>query len=146
MSQTIEQALSKASFYSDNETYTLVHLPPSAVIAAAGVIAEINEPFCALVVDKDEVSLLIPTEALDDFGQRLPGHVTSTQAYRLITIDVALEPTLIGFMAHVTTALAQVGIPIFPYAAYSRDHIVVPAQHFDLAIATLERLKTQAKG
>lgn len=144
MTQTIRAALAQANFYSDGDSYALVKLHPKAITAAAGIIAEIGDPFCALIVDKDEVSLLIPAQALADFGGRLPGHVAGTERYRLITIDAVLEPTLVGFMAHIAAALAEAGVPIFPYAAYSRDHLVVPAEHFEKALATLERLK--AKG
>lgn len=142
MTQTIEQALTAANFFTDNQDYAFVQLPARAITAAAGVIAEIGEPFCAILVDKDEVTLMIPADALDDFGRRLPGHVTTDIRYRLITVDVALEPTLIGFMAHISRALADVGIPIFPYAAYTRDHIFVPANLVNKAIETLQKLKS----
>jgi len=141
MTQTVEQALSEATFYGDNQTYAFVQLPAAGITAAAGVIAEIGEPFCALVVDKDEVSLLIPNEALQDFARRLPGHVAAPTVYRLITIDVALEADLVGLMARVSQALAQAGVPIFPFAAYTRDHLVVPADKFEIALKTLENLK-----
>jgi hypothetical protein len=142
MSQTIALALAQATFYTDNQLYTLIQLPTSAITAAAGVIAEIGEPFCALLVDKDEVTLLIPAEAIEDFGKRLPSHKASISQYRLITIDVALEPTLTGFMAVISAALGEVGVPIFPFAAYTRDHIFVPEGKFEVALAALQALKS----
>lgn len=142
MPQTIEQALSKATFYTDNQPYEFVRLPTAAITAACGVVAEIGEAFCALIVDKDEISLLLPEDALRDFARRLPGHETNAVQYRLITIDTPLEPTLVGFMARVSEALAQAGVPIFPYAAYTRDHIIVPQDQFDTAFKTLQSLKS----
>ncbi len=142
MTQTIEQALATAHFYTDDQDYVFIQLPARAITAAAGVVAEVGEPFCAILVDKDEVTLMIPADALNDFGKRLPGHITTDTRYRLITVDVALEPTLVGFMAHISRALADVGIPIFPYAAYTRDHIFVPANQVDEAIGTLQKLKS----
>jgi len=143
MVQTIEQALSQATFYTDNQPYTMIQLPATAIMAAAGVVAEIGEAFCALVVDKDEVTLLIPAEALEDFAKRLPGHAASVSPYRLITIDVALEPNLTGFMAVISAALGKAGVPIFPFAAYTRDHLFVPEDKFDIALATLNALKSE---
>jgi uncharacterized protein len=144
MPQTVQQALNAASFYSDSQPYAFVRLPAAAIMAAAGVVAEISEPFCALLVDKDEVTLMIPAEAWDDFAKRLPGSTLSPQRYRLITIDVALDPDLIGFMAHVIRALADAGISILPLAAYTRDHLFVTEENFELAIATLEKLKSKS--
>ena len=39
MAQTVEQALAAANLYSDGELYKIVHLPPNAVTAAAGILA-----------------------------------------------------------------------------------------------------------
>jgi hypothetical protein len=142
MAQTVRQALSQAEFYSDDTHYVLVKLPARAVTAAAGVIAEIGEPFSALIVDKDEVTLLIPAEGLEEFAERLPHHQANSKAYRLITIDVELEPDLVGFIAHISSALADAGISILPYAAYFRDHLLVLSEQYEAAKAVLEKLKT----
>jgi hypothetical protein len=142
MTQTVEQALSKAVLYSDAVSYTLLRLPASAITAAAGVVAQIGEPFCALIVDKNEVSLVIPADALPDFIKRLPGHSAAQQAYRLITFDLELDLALVGFMARVSRALAEAGVSILPLAAYSRDHILVPAAQFDIAMSALRKLQS----
>ena len=141
MMEAVEQVLAEAVFYSDNREYALVGLPVSAVTAAAGIIAEIGEPFSALIVDKDEVSLMIPSEALEFFASRLPGYTTGDTLYRLITIDVEVGPELIGFMARISTALAKAEVSVFPYAAYSRDHVFVPAEQVNNAISSLEGLR-----
>jgi hypothetical protein len=88
------------------------------------------------------VSLVIPAESLPDFARRLPGHKTLPASYRLITIDVELEPNLVGFMAHISRALAAAGIPLMPLAAFSRDHLLVPSDKFDLTLKVLEKLRS----
>lgn len=140
MPQTVEDALRAAKLYSDDQLYRLIRLPARGVVAAAGVLAEINEPFGAVILDKDEVTLVMPDDALPDFARRLHGHAASATAYRLITLDVELEPTLIGFMARIAAALAAQGVSILPFAAYSRDHLLVPAHQFDQAWTALHAL------
>lgn len=140
--QTVETALKEARFYSDGIDYQLIQLPRGAITAAAGVLAEIGQPFCALLVDKDEVSLVLPEEALNDFGGRLRNAIQGEYAYRMLTLDVVLDPTLVGFMARITTTLAQEGISVIPLGAFSRDHLLVPATQFELALATLQRLQS----
>lgn len=142
MSQSIREILADATLYSDQQLYSLVKLPSSAVMAAAGVVAEIGEPFTALLVDKDEVTLLIPQEVFSDFAHRLPGYETNHINYQLITFDVVLKPDLVGFMAAISTALAEVRISILPFAAYSRDHLFVAETDFAKAIETLRRLQS----
>ncbi|MBC7870881.1 MAG: ACT domain-containing protein [Chitinophagaceae bacterium] len=142
MTQTVESALAQATFYNDGQNYALVKLPTKAITAAAGVLAEIGEPFAALIVDKDETTLIVEEEGFEELAVRLPGHILSPIFYRLITIDVELAPELTGFMARIGTALAGAGVTILPLAAYSRDHLLVPAAQFDSALQALEALKS----
>lgn len=142
MPQTVEQAIAQATFYTDNQAYQLIQLPKQAITAAAGIIAEIGEPFCALVVDRAEVSLIIPQEAVEDFAERLPGLSINATAYQLITIDVELEPELVGFMERISATLAKESISILTYAAYSRDHFFVPQHQFESALNALKALQS----
>jgi hypothetical protein len=140
----LEQAFASLQLYTDNRDYRLVKLPARAITAAAGVVAELGEPFAALIVDKDEVTLLLPDEAWNDFASRLPGNTAADTIYRLITCDVALDLSLVGFMARVSGALADAGVSILPYSAYTRDHIFVPAEKLTVAMAAIEKLKSQS--
>lgn len=142
MSQTVEQALSQTKLYTDQVDYALVRLPAAAITPAAGIVAEIGEPFSALIVDKDEVTIIIPQEALEDFAKRLIAAKVAEKTYRLITFDIELDLTLVGFMARVSAALAHAGVSILPLAAFTRDHILVPADQIDTALAALESLKS----
>ncbi|MCB9451702.1 MAG: ACT domain-containing protein [Anaerolineaceae bacterium] len=141
MTQSPVEALQQAILYTDNQDYVLVKLPPKAITAAAGVVAQVSEPFCGLLVDKDEVTLILPVDAWDDFKNRLPGHQTSAEYYRLLTFDIELPFDMVGFMAFVSQALAAAGVSILPLAAYSRDHILVAAAQLDTAMVTLRKLQ-----
>lgn len=144
MSQTLEQALQQARFVADSQEYRMLRLPPGAITAAAGVLAEIGEPFSAVLADQYEVTLIVPAEAVEDFAHRLPGHQASETVFRLITLDVVLEHNLVGFMARVAAALAAAQISVMPYAAFSRDHVLVAASDLDRALAALSRLQAES--
>jgi hypothetical protein len=140
MAQTVEQALTDAKPYTDGKTYLLVRLPGQAITLAASVIAELAEPFSALMVDKDEVTLIIPADSLDDFKRRMRDFTVADTSYRLITLDVALDPMLVGFLARISRALADANVSIVAFGSFSRDHLFVPAEQFDRAWTTLEKL------
>jgi uncharacterized protein len=142
VARTVDEALQEATLVSDEQVYQIIRLPAVAITAAAGVLAEIGEPFGALIADKDEVTLIIPADTLNRFTRRLLDYQPSATPYRLITFEAVLEPTMIGFMARVSGALADAGIPIFPYAAYTTDHILVPVDKFDAALDALNRLRS----
>ena len=141
MAQTVEQALQQAKLYTDDTLYSLIHLPPNGIMAAAGVLAQVGEPFGALIADKDEVTLVIPAEMVAEFSNRLREKRVGESDYRLITFDLELEPTLTGFMARIAAALAEANVPILPFAAFSRDHLLIPAAHFETAWSTLIKLQ-----
>lgn len=145
MPQTVEQVLKDANFTSDAETYTLVKMPANRAILAAGIVAEMNTPFTAFILDRDEITLLLLKDATHDFAKRLQDSIVYADDYRLITLDMVLEPTLVGLMARVSSALADAGVSILTYAAFSRDHFLVPAAQFDDAIDALKRLQANVK-
>ncbi|HEX3051986.1 MAG TPA: ACT domain-containing protein [Aggregatilineaceae bacterium] len=141
---TAEQVLSQAPLYTDEQLYRLIHLPPRAITAAAGVLAEVGTAFSTLVVDKDEVTLLLPEDDWGFFANRLPDH-RAAGLFRLITFDLVLEPTLIGFMALVTRLLADAEISILAVSAFERDHILIPAAQFDMAWKVLKTAQNSSK-
>ena len=100
-------------------------------------------PFSALIIDKDEVTLLLPAEACDEFSGRLRRARDNGIVYRLITFESELEPSLVGFIARVSAALATAEIPILTFAAYSRDHILVSAADFEGALGALQALQAE---
>lgn len=137
MTQTVDDALRSATLYSDEIAYVMLSLPPAGIMAAAGVLAEVGEPFMAMIVDKDEVTLVLTEAEATEFSRRLPGARKSEAHYRLITFDIELEPTLVGFMASVSAILAEAGVTLMPFAAFARDHLLVPVAQYEQAIAAL---------
>lgn len=142
MTQTAHQILKQADLYSDGQSYTFLRLPAAAITAAAGLVASIGEPFCGLIVDKDEVSLMIPAEAWADFSDRFVDSQVAAQSYRLITFDIVLDADLVGFLAYVSVVLAQAEVSIMPMAAFSRDHLFVQEEQFDQAMSALKSLQS----
>ncbi|MCJ7487808.1 MAG: ACT domain-containing protein, partial [Candidatus Aminicenantes bacterium] len=60
--------------------------------------------------------------------------------WRMITFDMVLPLSLVGFFASVSGALADAGVNIFAISAYTTDHVFVKNQKLDIAIKTLEKL------
>lgn len=141
MSLSAKEVLSQTPLYTDEVIYTLIKLPASAIWAGAGVLADLGESFSALIADKDEVTLVMPLEAWqEEYFKRLPGAEQHGE-FRLITFDTILEFSLTGFMALVATILADAGVSVIPLGAFSRDHVLVPANSFEKAWAALQASK-----
>ncbi|MBN1964930.1 MAG: ACT domain-containing protein [Anaerolineae bacterium] len=143
MHEAIRAALAAATLYTDDREYCLIHLPARAILPAAAVLAESAESFSALIVDKDEVTLVLSAERLEDFSDRLPGH-EATCGYHLLTFDLPLEHNLIGFLSVVSRELAAAGVSIMALSAYERDHLLIPDAQLETAIIALNALKDSA--
>ena len=126
MYATLEEALKHIAIKQDDGEYVFLKLPVNGLTVAVGVLAEAGEPFGAVLIDAFEVSMMIDIEVYEEYQKRLQYAEVSDVRYRLITFDVALAPSVIGFMALVSRVLADAEISIMPFAAYSRDHILVP--------------------
>ena len=138
----LNETLANLTIFSDERNYSIIKLPARAITVAAGIVAEISDPFAVLIVDKDEVTLVIPTELEPEFDRRIPASASSIPPYRLITLDQELDPELTGFLAAIGRVLADAGIPILAFSAASRDHILVPSDRYDQAISALDKLKS----
>jgi hypothetical protein len=136
-----DAALKQAQLETDDRLYTLIHLPANGIMAAAGVLAQIAEPFAALIIDRHEVTLIMPEVYLEGFAERLRDHRRDAASYRLITFNIALDSALVGFMARISAALAAAGVSILPLAAFERDHILVRSEQFDTAMTALRQLQ-----
>lgn len=141
MSQTVDEVLRTCEFLGDESGYRLLKLPANGITLAAGIIAEASLPFTAMLADRHEVTMLLPEEVCQEFQNRLKLATFGESAYRLITVEAILEPELTGLIARVSRSLADFGIPVLVFAAYSRDHILVPADCFEKALAALRSLQ-----
>mmetsp|Transcript_30405 Transcript_30405/g.73897 ORF Transcript_30405/g.73897 Transcript_30405/m.73897 type:complete len:210 (+) Transcript_30405:57-686(+) len=119
----------------------------------------VSRPFQTMMVDKDEITFMVCDEDWKRVETRDGGTETkdvddettidfkteiSPIDYRLITFDVDLAPTLVGFMAFVTEKLATAQVSVLPFGAYSKDHIFVSTRDFDKAMDVLQDAATEA--
>jgi uncharacterized protein len=89
----------------------------------------------AVIRDRTETTCLV--EEPVPSGRAL---LAADTGWKIITFDMALPFSLIGFLARVSAALAGAGISICALSAYSTDHILVKSRDLEKALATLEKL------
>jgi hypothetical protein len=143
MSQSLSDALSNFKLVSDEEQYVIVHLPPNGITIAAAVIAEISMPFSVLLADKDEVTLILSADDYEEYKHRLRDHRAGEILYKLISFDIVLEHTLVGFLSEISRILASVNIPVMAFSGFERDHILVPVHHYELALHSLNAVRSR---
>ena len=65
--------------------------------------------------------------------------------YRLITFEIVLDLSVVGFLAAVSARLAEEGVSIYALSTFLRDHILVKGEDADRAAEALRRLIEECK-
>ena len=105
-------------------TYVAVAVPTQGLLAAAH----------AMVVEGELTTLVVPTESAHRAG--LP--VVLEFAWLTLSVQSSLEA--VGLTAAVSARLAEQDIACNVLAGYHHDHLLVPSDRADEAIAVLQRL------
>ena len=64
---------------------------------------------------------------------------------RMITLDVHSALEAVGFIAHIATRLAAVGMGVNPVAGYFHDHLFIPEGREDDALAVIDAIAQEAQ-
>lgn len=81
--------------------------------------------------EKEAITAICPKACAEAFGLPFDG------TYRQITLTVHSSLQAVGFLAAVSSALAQAGIPCNAVSAFYHDHIFVPAASAPRAASVL---------
>ena len=65
---------------------------------------------------------------------------------RMITLDIHSSLEAVGFLAAITTRLAAAGMGVNPISAFYHDHLFVPADRAEEALAILRQLAVDSGG
>jgi uncharacterized protein len=113
------------------DVYVFASLPPGADIPAA------IDP--VMTFREAEGTTLILTEA-----EAHKAGVSGTFRSRMVTLEIHSSLDAVGFLAAITRRLADAGMGVNPVSAFFHDHLFVPADRADEAVALLTRLAEEA--
>lgn len=108
------------------ETFAVVSVTKenwTAIISNPDLSPRMSAPFMILM-DQFEVTLVLDDV---DLANLLPGLAESQiqRDFRMLTFDIVMDFTVVGFIAVVSRLLADAKISILPISAFSRDHVLV---------------------
>jgi hypothetical protein len=108
-----------------------LHLEPMMIVSidsreeekARNRLGELKA-FSSVTFDYSEVSLVIKAEEWEEIEHSFNGFLVEGP-YRLITFDIVLDLSIVGFLAVISARLAEAGISIYALSTFLRDHILV---------------------
>jgi hypothetical protein len=122
----------KFSEYRQNTNVKFSADPSKYTIAKLDSVPELSDKVFSIIKDQNEVTVV----AKEGFVSQ---PISVEGFLRRITFDVALPYDLVGFVAHVSTLLANKNIPILVYSAYSTDHLFVKEEDLGRTVEALEK-------
>ena len=128
----LKQLLSGMSPLLDSETYVFVTLPNHEI--PSGLTPR-------MTMQEGEGTTIVITEKAANAAK-----LAYVFPCRMITLDVHSALDAVGFLARVTTRLANLGIGVNPVAGYFHDHLFVAAERADDAMRALLELAREARG
>jgi hypothetical protein len=102
------------------------------------------EPFSSVTFDISEVSLVLKTVEWNDLKENFHDY-EEEGPYRLITFDIVLDLSIIGYLAVISRILAEAGISIYALSTYLRDNILVKESDAETAMEALKGLIEECK-
>ncbi|MBP5855603.1 ACT domain-containing protein [Marivibrio halodurans] len=90
--------------------------------------------------ESEGITLILPSEMGD-----MPG-AAELPRFRRITLTIHSSLEAVGLTAAISTALTRAGISANVVAAFHHDHVFVPAEDAEAALAILQRLSAEAAG
>jgi len=97
------------------------------------------QPWSSVTYDHEEVSVVLRESEWERLGDGFRSHCVEGP-YTLITFDIVLDLSLVGFLSLVSSVLADEGVSIYALSTYLRDHILVKKVDAGRAVAALDRL------
>ena len=102
------------------------------------------DPFSSITFDVSEVSLVVKTVEWDNLKENFH-YYEEEGPYRLITFDIVLDLSIVGFLAAISARLAEEGISIYALSTFLRDHVLVKESDAETAVNVLRGLIEECK-
>lgn len=121
-----------------SETFFLISLSHSdwlKLLENPELSPRMTAPFM-IFRDKFEVTLLLDDVDFGTIRHQIRDAKTEGN-FRMLTFDIELEFSVVGFLAEITRILAAAEISIVALSAFSRDHILIKQQDLAKALKVL---------
>ncbi len=89
----------------------------------------------ANIVDKNEITVVIDQSKVDH-----EACIKIENGWKLLTFDMVLPFSLVGFLSKISTLLSEEKIPLFVISSYSTDHILIKEKDLVKAKEQLEKI------
>ena len=121
------------------ERLALVGIDPREQPVALRLVAGLTGRLWQLTVEPEVVTLVLEESDWRAISPAFP-RARVERPYRLISFEADLPPDLVGFLALLSGALAEAGVPLLALCGFTRDHLLVREADLSRAEAAIAAL------
>lgn len=133
------ELLSRIEIQLDPEDYIIISINLEQEEKARETLSDLNA-FSSITYDYKEVSIVAKISEWNKVKHNFLAY-EEAGPYSLITFNIVLDLSIVGFMATISKKLADAGISIYAISTYLRDHILVKSEEAENAVKVLEDLR-----
>jgi hypothetical protein len=134
--RVLQEAWAKMSWHLERDAFAMIGFPEPP---AAEDLAALSRPPAQLVREEFETTLLVRASEAEAILARHPA-ARVERDFVWVRFETPMSWDVVGFLARVTGALAEAGIPLGAVCGFSRDHLFLSRKHLEPARAVLDRL------
>jgi hypothetical protein len=143
ISEKIRHILANSTLREHPDDYSLVMIDVDEQEMARELLKNLK-PYSSITFTTEETSVVLRSSdwkrLRDNFGK-----YDEESPYRLITFDIVLDLSLVGYFSVLASVLAENGISIYAISTYLKDHILVKKEDIESALQVLQRLIDDCK-
>jgi uncharacterized protein len=143
ISGDMRKILAKTVIKEHPDDYSIVFIDPEHGKEAWDLAGDLK-PFTSFTITVDEVSVVLRSSDWVKLRGSFPGN-KEEGPYRLITFDIVLDLSVVGFLSVVSTTLAESGVSVYALSTYLKDHILVKKRDAGKAIGVLNGMIAEAR-
>jgi hypothetical protein len=141
--EQLRAVLARISWHARPERLVVAGLEPRERLLVLRLLLGVTGAFWQLTVEPDMVTLVVAEAEWRPISHAFP-HARVARPYRAISFDMDLPDSLVGFMAAISGALMEAGVPLLAVCGYAKDHLLVREEYLEVALGAIEALvKTQ---
>ncbi len=143
VSADMKKILAETRVKEHPDDYSIVYIDPRQEEKARTLLRDLR-PYSSVTYAGEEVSVVLRSSDWAKLRVDFPGY-KEEGPYRLLTFDIVLDLSIVGFLSVVSTALAEAGVSIYAISTYLKDHILVKKRDSARAVAVLNGLVSDAR-
>jgi hypothetical protein len=142
-SEQLRLILANSTLREHPDDYSIVMISVEEQEIARGLLMDLK-PYSSITFTTEETSVVLRSSDWERLRNNFSKYDVESP-YRLITFDIILDLSLVGYFSVISSVLAENDISIYAISTYLKDHILVKKEDIKSALHVLQKFIDDCK-